>query len=177
MFASGRYCCKSPKLPGANFSAVKKSDRRTPVDVASITLPRSPASLSSGDEVPQIFTRKSRVQPKEILITSAKRLLQQSAHRVDSLRCEGSDAIGAKRTCRERRERVDLTKMTPMYGPAVRCKRVSSIWRTCDLASMYPASDWSVLCSEPSWISARVRSYYRTGLEWAIWVTSVRMRR
>jgi hypothetical protein len=35
------------------------------------------------------------------------------AHRVESLRCEGSDAIGAKRTCRERRERVDLTKMTP----------------------------------------------------------------
>src|SRR6202047_1236335 len=34
------------------------------------------------------------------------------AHRVDSLRCEGSDAIGPKRTCRERRERVDLTKMT-----------------------------------------------------------------
>jgi hypothetical protein len=34
------------------------------------------------------------------------------AHRVDSLRCEGSDAIGAKRTCREHRERVDLTKMT-----------------------------------------------------------------
>src|SRR3984893_14832345 len=101
----------------------------------------------------------------------------QLAHRVDSRRCEGSDAIGAKRTCRERRERVDLTKMTLMHGPAVRCKRVSSIWRTCGLASMYPASDWSVLCSEPSWISARVRSYYRTGLEWAIWVTSVRMRR
>ena len=34
------------------------------------------------------------------------------AHRVDSLRCEGSDAIGAKRKCRKRRERVDLTKMT-----------------------------------------------------------------
>ena len=29
-------------------------------------------------------------------------------HRVELLRCEGSDAIGAKRTCRERRERVDL---------------------------------------------------------------------
>jgi hypothetical protein len=29
---------------------------------------------------------------------------------------KGSDAIGAKRTCRERRERVDLTKMT-------RCRR------------------------------------------------------
>jgi hypothetical protein len=27
------------------------------------------------------------------------------------------------------------------------------------LASMYPASDWSVLCSGPSWLSARVRSH------------------
>src|SRR4029077_17574559 len=45
------------------------------------------------------------------------------------------------------------------------------------LASMYPASDWGVLCSGPSWISARVRSHYQTGLDWTIWVTSVRMRR
>src|SRR6478672_5691005 len=44
------------------------------------------------------------------------------------------------------------------------------------LASMYPAFDWSA-GSGPSWISARVRSHYRTGLNWAIWVTSVRMRR
>src|SRR5439155_18264228 len=27
------------------------------------------------------------------------------------------------------------------------------------LASMYPASDWSVLCSGPPWISARVRPH------------------
>src|SRR4029077_17725423 len=33
--------------------------------------------LSSRNEVPHIFTRKSRVQPKEILIASAKRLFQQ----------------------------------------------------------------------------------------------------
>ncbi len=51
-----------------------------------------------------------------------------------------------------------------MYGPAVRRKRFSSIWRICGLASMYPASDWSELCSGPPWISARVRSHYRTGL-------------
>src|SRR3984893_4926745 len=76
-----RYCCKSPKFPGANFLAVKKSDRRPPIDVAPITLPRSPASLSSRNEVPHIFTRKSCVQPKEILITSAKRLLQQNLPR------------------------------------------------------------------------------------------------
>src|SRR5262249_30551383 len=75
---SCRYCCKSPKLPGANFPAVKKSDRRPPIDVASITLPGSPASFSSDDEVPHIFTWKSSVQPKEILIASAKRLLQQN---------------------------------------------------------------------------------------------------
>src|SRR5215471_14585911 len=42
---------------------------------------------------------------------------------------------------------------------------------------MYPASDWSALSSRPSWISARVRSRYRTGLERAVGVTSVRMRR
>src|SRR5262245_53442960 len=75
---SCRYCCKSPKLPGVNFPAVKKSDRRPPIDVASITLPGSPASFSSDDEVPHIFTWKSPVQPKEILIASAKRLLQQN---------------------------------------------------------------------------------------------------
>jgi hypothetical protein len=84
-----RYCCKSPKLPGANFLAVKKSDRRPRIDVASITLPRSPASLSSGNEVPHIFTRKSCVQPKEILITSAKRLLQQNRHLAAYSQCGG----------------------------------------------------------------------------------------
>jgi hypothetical protein len=36
--------------------------------------------LSSGDEVPHIFTRKSRLRPGEFLITSAKRLLQQNRH-------------------------------------------------------------------------------------------------
>ena len=34
------------------------------------------------------------------------------------------------------------------------------------LASIYPASDWSVLCSRPSWISARVRPHEPTGLKW-----------
>jgi hypothetical protein len=67
--------------------------------------------------------------------------------------------------------------VTLLYGPAVRCKRVSLIWRMCGLASMYPASDWSVLCSEPSWISARLRPHYRTGLDRASRLTSVRMRR
>jgi hypothetical protein len=95
--AKCRYCCKSPKLPAANFSAVEKSDQRPPVDVASITLPRSPASLSSGDEVPHIFTRKSRVQPKEILIASAKRLLQQYLPIPDQVHCSKRRAIRSHR--------------------------------------------------------------------------------
>src|SRR5262249_23029194 len=48
------------------------------IRVPSIALPRSSASLSSGDEVPRIFTRKSRLKPGKFLITSAKRLLQQN---------------------------------------------------------------------------------------------------
>jgi hypothetical protein len=41
-------------------------------------------SLSPGDEVPHIFTRKSRLRPGEFLITSAKRLLQQNLPTADS---------------------------------------------------------------------------------------------
>src|SRR5215510_2801420 len=69
---------KVRNCPALIFPAVKRSDRRPPIDVASITLPGSPASFSSDDEVPHIFTWKSPVQPKEILIASAKRLLQQN---------------------------------------------------------------------------------------------------
>src|SRR5205085_11652611 len=76
-------CCKSPKLPGDDFLAVRRSDRLPPTCVISITLSRSPVSLSSGDEVPHIFTRKSRLQPGEFLITSAKRLLQQYLPKAD----------------------------------------------------------------------------------------------
>jgi hypothetical protein len=81
------------------------------------------------------------------------------APRVTSLRCQSSDAIGGKAdTPRSQApHRSDATD--PMYGPAVRCKRISSSWRMCGLASMYPAFDWSLLCSGPSWISARVRSH------------------
>src|SRR5499425_465842 len=88
MSGIGRLCCKSPKLPGDDFLTVRRSDRRTPVCAASITLPRSPVSLSSGDEVPHIFTRKSRLRPGEFLITSAKRLLQQYRPKADIDRTE-----------------------------------------------------------------------------------------
>src|SRR5215467_6561408 len=72
-----RYCCKSRKLPGDNFPAESRYVRRPPIFVASVPLPRSPVSLWSGDEVPHIFTRTSRLRPGEFLVTCAKRLLQQ----------------------------------------------------------------------------------------------------
>jgi hypothetical protein len=78
MSALCRLCCKSPKLPGDNFPAIRRSDLRLPICVPSITLRRSSASLSSGDEAPHIFTRRSRLKPGEFSITSAKRLLQHN---------------------------------------------------------------------------------------------------
>src|SRR5256886_11317567 len=83
MSALGRLCCKSPKLPGDKILAIRRTNRRPPIYAASVTLPSSPASSSSGNEVPHIFTRKSRLQPGEFLVTSAKRLLQQYRHQTD----------------------------------------------------------------------------------------------
>src|SRR5262249_16730427 len=94
MSAPDRYCCKSPKLPDDKFPAKRRSDRRSPIYVVSITLPRSPVSLSSGDEVPHIFARKSRLQPGEFLITSAKRLLQQYRGRSGHALPSGADGLG-----------------------------------------------------------------------------------
>jgi hypothetical protein len=48
--------------------------------MASGLLPKSPVSSSLCDEVPHIFIPKSHLEPREILISSAKRLLQQYRH-------------------------------------------------------------------------------------------------
>jgi hypothetical protein len=84
MSALCRLCCKSPKLPSDKILAIRRTNRRPPIYAASVTLPSSPASSSSGNEVPHIFTRKSRLQPGEFLVTSAKRLLQQYLPKPDS---------------------------------------------------------------------------------------------
>ena len=70
----------------------------------------------------------------------------------------------------------DLPSVTPMYGPAVRCKRFRRSGG-CGLASMYPVSDWS-LSRLPTImdISARASSLADRPHR-AIRVTSVRTRR
>jgi hypothetical protein len=44
-------------------------------------------SLSSGDEAPHVFTRKSRLRPGKFLITGAKRVLQQNLPLAGKVRC------------------------------------------------------------------------------------------
>jgi hypothetical protein len=59
------------------------------------------------------------------------------AHRVGSF-------IGGIADMNGRVASANAVEFDPMYGPAVRCKRSSSSWRMCGLASMYPAFDWSL---------------------------------
>jgi hypothetical protein len=72
--------------------------------------------------------------------------------RVRRLDCRGEGLLARGST------KANRPSLTRMYGPAARCKRFLRSGRY-GLASMYPASAWSVLCSGPSWISARMRSH------------------
>src|SRR5262249_41468705 len=58
---SCRFCCESPEFGGGNFSPIRRSERRAAIFMASVALARSVTSLSSGDEVPHMFTRTSRL--------------------------------------------------------------------------------------------------------------------
>jgi hypothetical protein len=62
----------------------------SPIRIDAIALSKSPVSLTLGDEVPHIFTRKPRLRPLEFLILGAKRLLQHNLPVADSGRPGGS---------------------------------------------------------------------------------------
>src|SRR5882724_6939853 len=79
----GRFCCKSPKSSRQDFPAKRRNKPRSSMDVASSSLARSPVSSSPWDEVPHMFSPKSRVQPGKFLISDAKRLLQQNLPTTD----------------------------------------------------------------------------------------------
>ncbi len=78
--AHGRLCCKSLKMPGDKFPARSRNKPGSLIDVASGSLPKSPVSLSPGDEVPHMFTRKPRLQLEIFAMNGAKRLLQHNRH-------------------------------------------------------------------------------------------------
>jgi hypothetical protein len=92
------------------------------------------------------------------------------ALRVDSLGCRISDAIGAKRTCRERRERVDRTKVTPTAWTGRALQAEST------LALLYPALAWSRSLLAIMDIRARPISFSDRPSK-ASWVTRSRTRR
>jgi hypothetical protein len=73
-----RFCCKSLKAPGDKFPAKRRNKPGSLIDVASGSLPKAPVSLSLGDEIPHMFTRKPRLQLEKLAINGAKRLLQQN---------------------------------------------------------------------------------------------------
>src|SRR5712691_6979212 len=83
MSALCRFCCRSRKLQGDEFFAKTRNGKQSPIRITSIALPKSPVSLTCGDEVPHIFTRKPRLQPAEFLNPSAKRLLQHNLPEAD----------------------------------------------------------------------------------------------
>src|SRR6516225_7197713 len=85
MSENGRLCCKNRKLQGHEFFAKTRNGKQLPIRIDAIALSKSPVSLTLGDEVPHIFTRKPRLRPLAFLILGAKRLLQQNRHIADLL--------------------------------------------------------------------------------------------
>jgi hypothetical protein len=78
-----RLCCKSRKLQGHEFFAKTRNGKQSPIRIDANALSMSPVSLTLGDEVPHIFTRKPRLRPLEFLILGAKRLLQHNLPQPD----------------------------------------------------------------------------------------------
>jgi hypothetical protein len=70
------FVAKSLKTPGDKFPARRRNKPRSLIDVASVSLPKSPVSLSPGDD--HMFTRKPRLQLEKFAINGAKRLLPQN---------------------------------------------------------------------------------------------------
>src|ERR1035441_5072332 len=77
-------------------------------NMASGLLPKSPVSSSLCDEVPHIFIPKSHLEPREFLISSAKRLLQQYLPITDS--CTAADTILIRSPLRPRRAAFRYTQ-------------------------------------------------------------------
>src|SRR6516225_9314109 len=85
MSENGRLCCKNRKSQGHEFFAKTRNGKQSPIRIDAIALSKSPVSLTLGDEVPHIFTRKPRLRPLEFLILGAKRLLQHNLPNADKM--------------------------------------------------------------------------------------------
>jgi hypothetical protein len=77
MSASGRYCCKTPKMPCDQFLANGANEPQSPVDVASKAVTEVACEFIANYVVPQTIVRSPRVRPAKFVLLGAKRLLQQ----------------------------------------------------------------------------------------------------
>ena len=83
MTASGRYCCKTPKMPCDQFSAKRRNKRQLPIDVPSSAPTKSLVGSSPIDVAPRMIIRSLRLRAGKIVFGDAKRLLQQDRHQAD----------------------------------------------------------------------------------------------
>src|SRR5262245_46120809 len=89
-------------------------------------------SLTRGDEVPHALTRKSRLQPAEFLITSARRLLQQNLAEADVIRRRRSECF---------REKFEALQLSTFATKSARRPGAEAMARDgdCSIASPQPA--------------------------------------
>jgi len=74
---------KLPKSRATNFPQIDQTSRKSPTDVSSRPLPKSPVSSSQDNVVPQIIIRSPYVRPGKFVLVDAKRVLQQYRHEAD----------------------------------------------------------------------------------------------
>ena len=88
---------KLESCSGKNFSRKQEAGDDHRFRIPSVAVPKSPVSLTREDQSPHVFTRKTRLQPAEFLITCAKRLLQHnranSGSRADTARRRSLDPL------------------------------------------------------------------------------------
>src|SRR5229473_3082185 len=88
---------KLPKSRATNFPQIDQTSRKSPTDVSSRPLPKSPVSSSQDNVVPQIIIRSPHVRPGKFVLVDAKRVLQQYRHKADlvltgkNVRCWGEE--------------------------------------------------------------------------------------
>jgi hypothetical protein len=101
MSAPPRILLQKSKVASVRIFGETLNAERSTIQITSVALPKSPMSLAWGDEVPQIFTRKTRLRPSEFLTPSANRLLQHyprvSGHRQAISACPKGANSGSRR--------------------------------------------------------------------------------
>ena len=111
----GRLCCKSRKLQGHEFFAKTRSGKQSPIRTDAIAVSKSPVSLTLGDEVPHVFTRKPRLRPLEFLVIGAKRLLPPASR----IRAEMLQGFRPERTLRSRSWAMSASLIGHSGSPSV----------------------------------------------------------